>query len=108
MYIITAASGHIGKTLSLSLLAAGKKIRVIGRSAANLKELTDKGAEAMIGDVHESEFVNRAFAGGTAVFSLIPPDSHTTDFRAHQEHVVRNYADAVKRNNIHGMILPNL
>jgi len=105
MYVITAASGKIGKSLSAALLAAGKQVRVIGRSAEHLKELTDKGAEPMIGDVSDPDFVNRAFEGGTAVFCLIPPSYDSTDFRTHQNQVARNYADAVKKNNIKYAVL---
>jgi uncharacterized protein YbjT (DUF2867 family) len=109
MYVITAATGNIGKALATALLADGKKVRVIGRSADKLKELTDKGAEAMVGDVNDAGFVNKAFAGGTAVFCLIPPSYHSDDFRKEQQRIAHNYADAVKANNIkYAMLLSSI
>ncbi len=105
MYIITAATGNIGKALATALLAEGKKVRVIGRSADKLKELTDKGAEAMVGDVNDPDFVNKAFSGGTAAFCLIPPSYHSDDFRKEQEQIGHNYANAVKANNIKYVML---
>ncbi|MEI7983491.1 MAG: NAD(P)H-binding protein [Bacteroidota bacterium] len=105
MYIITAATGNIGKALSSALLANGKKVRVIGRSADNLKELAEKGAETMVGDVMDATFVSEAFAGGTAAFCLIPPVYQSTDFRADQHRVASNYLKAVKYNKIPYVIL---
>lgn len=100
MYIITAATGNIGKALATALLAEGKKVRVIGRDAAKLKDLTEKGAEAMTGDVKDRNFVMQAFAGGTAAFCLIPPSYQATDFRSEQKLIAGNYAAAVKANGI--------
>jgi len=63
MYIITAATGNIGKALATELLSKGKKVRVIGRNADKLKELSEKGAETLAGDVGDAGFIMRAFAG---------------------------------------------
>jgi uncharacterized protein YbjT (DUF2867 family) len=105
MYIITAATGNIGKALAAELLANGKKVRVIGRDAAKLNDLVGKGAEPMVGDVMDAAFVKQAFAGGTAAFCLIPPSYHATDFRADQRRVASNYFEAVKANNIRNVVL---
>ena len=46
VYVVTGASGNIGKILTGSLLKAGKKVRVIGRSSSRLQPLIDLGAQA--------------------------------------------------------------
>ena len=48
MYVVTGASGNTGKIIARTLLDAGKDVRVIGRDAENLKELTSQGAAAAI------------------------------------------------------------
>jgi len=100
MYVITAATGNIGKIVASKLLANGKKVRVIGRDASKLNELVKQGAEAFVGSVTDYNFVKRAFNGATAVFCLIPPDNKSNDFRKHQKTVAKNYADAVKENHV--------
>ena len=104
-YVITGATGNIGKIVANELLLKGEKIKVVGRSADKLKEFTNAGAEALVGDVNDPVFVKKAFAGATAVFCLIPPSYHSNDFRSEQKKVATNYRDAVQANGIKNVIL---
>jgi uncharacterized protein YbjT (DUF2867 family) len=104
-YVITGATGNIGKIVANELLAKGEKVKVIGRNADKLKEFTSKGAEALIGDVTDTEFVKKAFAGATAVFCMIPPSTHSSDFKSVQRKIATNYRDAVKTNAVKHVIL---
>ena len=105
MYAITGASGKIGKNVALELLTRGKKVRVIGRGEEKLKPLTEKGAEAMIGDLADGSFLNRAYSGAKAVYVLIPPNSHSSDFKAYQQKIAHNHLEAVKANGVKYVIL---
>jgi uncharacterized protein YbjT (DUF2867 family) len=105
MYVITGATGNIGKGISLELLANGKKVRVIGRNTDKLKELGSKGAEQCIGDVTNADFVNKAFADATAVFCMIPPNFHSNNFRKEQQLVARNYVNSIKANGVKNVVL---
>jgi uncharacterized protein YbjT (DUF2867 family) len=91
IYVVTAATGNIGKELTLALLKAGKRVRAIGRSAERLQSLVDKGAEAAVGSVDDAAFLTEAFAGAKSVFALIPPNHEAENFRAYQHEV----ADAI-------------
>ncbi len=105
MYVLTGATGNIGKLVATELLANGKKVRAISRNADKLKELIAKGAEPFIGDVYDAEFVNRAFAGASAVYCMIPPNPQAKDFRKDQQTVAHNYVNAVKTNNLKYVLL---
>lgn len=105
MYAITGATGHIGKAIAIELLSKGNKVRAIGRNAERLKELTDKGAETAIGDLSDSVFVQKAFAGCEAVFCIIPPNMQSTDFKKDQAIIADNYVNAVKVNKIKYVLL---
>ena len=87
MYAIVGATGNTGKVVAETLLAAGKDVRVIGRSAERLRAFVDKGAEAFIGSVEEPQEMARAFSGATAAYCLIPPRFEASDFRAYQRTV---------------------
>ena len=95
MYVITAATGHIGRALALELLAKKQKVRVVGRRADRLQPLVQQGAEAFVGNVEETGAMTRAFSGAKAVFTLIPPHYSTDNLRAYQNKVSESYASAI-------------
>lgn len=96
MYVITGATGNTGKEIAEALLAADKKVRVIGRSADKLKSLAGKGAEAAVGSLDDAAFVTKAFTGATAVYAMIPPDLQTPDMRAYQNRIGETITNAVR------------
>jgi uncharacterized protein YbjT (DUF2867 family) len=73
MYVITGATGHTGGIVADALLAAGKKVRVIGRDAKRLERFTKKGAEAFVADAADAAAITKAFSGAEAAYLMIPP-----------------------------------
>ncbi|MBA3649395.1 MAG: NAD(P)H-binding protein [Chitinophagales bacterium] len=104
-FVITGASGHVGKVLTDRLLSANQKVRVIARDANKMKELIEKGAELQQGDVRDGSFVNKAFSGADAVFLMIPPPHDENNILAYSHRVMTNYLDAVKSNNVKHVVL---
>lgn len=84
LYVVTAATGNIGREVALRLLQAGKRVRVIGRDKAKLAGLEAKGAEAFVANLEDKTAAAQALAGATAIFALIPPNYQADDFRAYQ------------------------
>jgi uncharacterized protein YbjT (DUF2867 family) len=84
MYAITGATGNTGKKIAEVLLAKGKKVRVIGRTAERLRPLADKGAEPFVGSLDDAAFLTRAFTGVKAVYAMIPPNYAAPHFREYQ------------------------
>ena len=84
MYVITGSTGNTGKIIASKLLDAGKKVRIISRSAEKAKELTDKGAELFLGDTTDVALLKKAFDGATAVYAMLPMDWQTTDYTESQ------------------------
>ena len=99
-YVITGGAGHISRPLAEQLLAAGHQVKVIGRNAAHLTPLTEKGATAAIGSVEDVSFLKQAFAGADAVYTMVPPNFATKDLKAYIEQIVKNYAEAIRTNGI--------
>lgn len=99
-YVITGGAGHISKPLAEALLAAGHQVTVIGRNAANLQELVNKGAKAAIGSVNDIAFLTTAFAGADAVYIMNPPDYTSNTVKATLEQTGKNFTAALKANNI--------
>jgi uncharacterized protein YbjT (DUF2867 family) len=97
MIAVVGATGHTGKVVAETLLAAGEKVRVIGRTPDKLHTFTSKGAEAFAGNVLDPEAMTNAFAGTDAVYVLIPPDLKAPKARAYQRDATESLATALQR-----------
>lgn len=100
MLVITGATGHTGSTAAEKLLAAGAKVRVIGRDAKKLESFTKKGAEAVAADMNDTAALEKAFSGVTAVYVIMPPNLTAQDVRSHQERVTDSLAAALRNSGV--------
>jgi len=100
MIVITGATGNTGKAVAETLLAAGEKIRVIGRSADKLQPFVAKGAEAFTGSVLDTDAMANAFAGAKAVYAMIPPDLKAPKMRDYLASVSESLASAIERASV--------
>ncbi len=100
MLVITGATGNIGSKAAEILLAKGEKVRVVGRDAARMQALVNKGAEAAVGDMKNAAFLIQAFTGVDAVFAMIPPDYTAADFRVYQNEIGASIADAITKAGV--------
>lgn len=98
-YVITGSAGNISRPLSEKLLAAGHEVTVIGRNEEHLKSLTSKGAKAAIGELEDASFLNKAFAGADAVYTMYPPQYASLNLSAYKEQAAK-YTTAIKANGI--------
>jgi uncharacterized protein YbjT (DUF2867 family) len=85
MIAITGATGNTGSVITEKLLAAGEKVRVIGRNKDRLERFVKKGAEAFTAEVTDAAALTKAFAGADAIYAMLPPNMATTDPRGYQE-----------------------
>jgi uncharacterized protein YbjT (DUF2867 family) len=104
-YVVTGGAGHITKPLAEKLLAAGHEVTVIGRDAAKLQSLVEKGAKAAVGSVEDPSFLTTAFTGADAVYLMIPPNFGVTDWLGYQKKVADYFVQAVKLNQIKKVVV---
>ncbi|MDB5276006.1 MAG: NmrA family protein [Ferruginibacter sp.] len=104
-YVITGGAGHIAAALTEKLLKAGHSVTIIGRTAGNLQGLVSQGATAAVGSLEDAGFVTATFAGADAVYTMIPPNFATDNFRQYQKNVASNYIAAIKANNIQRVVV---
>ncbi len=97
MYVVTGATGNTGSVVAKKLLAQGKKVRVVGRSAERLSSLVSLGAEPFAGDVRNKEVLRKAFSGAQAAYVMIPPDLANPNFPAYQDQVIEAVASALEQ-----------
>jgi uncharacterized protein YbjT (DUF2867 family) len=104
-YVITGATGHTGKPITLSLLEKGHKVRIISRSAEKAHELTQKGAELFTGDTTDAELLTRAFTDADAVYAMIPFDAGAPDYTASQVQHATAIAGALRNAKVPNAVL---
>jgi uncharacterized protein YbjT (DUF2867 family) len=106
MYVITGATGNSGHIVAEKLLAAGKKVRALGRSAERLQDLAAKGAEPYVCSLEDGAALAKAFAGAEAVYAMIPPGMTSPDYRAHQDHITEAFTAALTESKVkHAVVL---
>jgi len=100
MYAIIGATGHIGSRVADILLNKGEKVRVIGREISRLQQSVNRGAEAAVGDLRDTEFLTGVFRGTKAVFAMIPPSYSAPLYRAYQEVIGISIATAIGNSGV--------
>lgn len=99
-YVVTGATGQIAKPLAQLLLNAGHEVTAISRNKNHLAELMQTGARAAIGLLEDVAFLEKAFEGADAVFTMYPSFFVTNDLKSCYENIGKNYAEAIYSNGI--------
>lgn len=99
-YVITGSLGHISKPLAEKLLTAGHKVTIISSKETNKADIEKLGASAAIGSVEDVAFLQKAFAGADAVYTMVPPNFGATNWKEWIGQIGKNYAEAIKANNV--------
>jgi uncharacterized protein YbjT (DUF2867 family) len=87
MYVITGATGNIGRELAKILLDEGKRVRVVSRDLGKLEPLAQRGAVVCKGSLQDEAFLEKTFQGAKAAFVMIPPNYQAENLRAYQNRV---------------------
>jgi len=95
MYAVAGVTGHTGKIVADTLIAAGVKVRVIVRNAEKGESFAARGAEVAVADLADAEALSRALEGVDGAYLLIPPNAPAPDFRAYQTEVAKAIGAAV-------------
>ena len=95
MFVIAGATGHTGSVVASTLLAQGKKVRVIVRDEKKGAAWQQEGAEVAIANLDDAAALGRALEGAEGVYALVPPNFTADDPRAEQGRVVEAWARAV-------------
>ena len=100
MITVMGATGHTGKKITEALLKAGDKVRALGRSESKLAELKSSGAEVLTGDASDAAFLAKAFRGADAVYTLLPTDRRSSDYRARQNREGGAIVTAIRESGV--------
>ncbi len=99
-YVITGSLGHISKPIVTALVKAGHQVTSITSKADRVKDIEALGAKAAVGSLEDPAFLQQAFAGADAVYTMVPPNFAAADWKGYIGQTGKNYAAAIKANNI--------
>ncbi len=105
MYVITGATGNTGKVAAESLLARGKKVRVVVRDASKAAALAAKGAEVAVADLRDEKALTKALEGAEGTYLLVPPSMSEKSFRAYQDATSASLAASVRASKVPHVVL---
>jgi uncharacterized protein YbjT (DUF2867 family) len=104
MYAVIGATGHTGRVVAETLLAAGKSVRVLGRDAAKLQALVHKGGQPIVGTLDDPNTLVKAFDGVRAVYAMIPPDFVSDDPLGQQRRIGETIAGALREMRVRACV----
>ena len=99
MITIMGATGNTGKKITEKLLR-GERVRAQGRTESKLAELQTAGAEVLAGDTNDAAFLTKGFRGADAVYTLLPTDPSSPDYRAVQDRQGEAIVKAVRDSGV--------
>lgn len=100
MYVITGATGNIGKGIAEKLLSEGKQVKAIGRHKEKLAALQKQGAEIVVGELSDAALLAKAFAGAEGVFAMLPTSLTAEDVKSYQDTLGAAIAKAVAESGV--------
>lgn len=94
--IITGSTGNISKPLASMLVDAGHLVSVVTSNAQKVNEIKSLGATPLVGSVEDADFLEQAFQGADVVYTMVPPNMASADWKSFVYGVGDNYAKAIK------------
>lgn len=105
MYVVAGVTGHVGSVVAKELLAKGKPVRVLVRTADKGAAYAKQGAEVAVGSLDDQNFLSGALKGASGFFTLLPPNYQAADFFGTQKKTADSIAGAVKASGVRHVVM---
>ena len=103
-YVISGSLGNISKPLAERLVAAGHNVTVISSKADKVAQIEAIGAKAAIGSVEDIFFLTNAFTGADAVYTMVPPNFGSGNWKKYIASVGEKYAAAIQASGVKNVV----
>jgi uncharacterized protein YbjT (DUF2867 family) len=104
MYAVAGVTGHTGAATAEALLARGKPVRVIVRSADKGAPWKSRGCQVAVADLADPAAVARALEGVEGAYLLSPPNFAAGDFIADRKALVERLAEGARRARVPAVV----
>ena len=103
-YVITGSLGNISKPLAERLVAAGHHVTVISSKSDKVAQIEAIGAKAAIGSVEDIFFLTNTFTGADAVYTMVPPNFGSGNWKKYIASVGEKYAAAIQASGVKNIV----
>ncbi|MGR9060229.1 NAD(P)H-binding protein (plasmid) [Rhizobium leguminosarum] len=103
-YLVTCATGNVGRRAASELLKRGHDVRVFARNRDRLQPLIDIGATAVVGDMHDLGAVREAFQDIDAALLICKGSMNARDYRRDFFLAGENYAIAAGETGLRSAV----
>jgi uncharacterized protein YbjT (DUF2867 family) len=100
MFVVAGASGNTGKVVAETLLAQGRRVRVLVRDAAKGEAWKARGAEVAVAELDDAAALGKALEGAEGAYLLLPPRFESTSVRADNGRRTQAIAKAVDASGV--------
>ncbi|WP_085905272.1 NmrA family NAD(P)-binding protein [Kiloniella majae] len=94
LYAVTGVTGRTGAAVARTLLAAGKRVRVIVRTPANGAVWANQGAEVSVANLTDISTLSSALSGVEGAYIISPPQYSQDDLFKQAEIMADTIAEA--------------
>ena len=95
MYIVLAATGHIGSQVVENLKASGQNVLAVTHDADKARSITGGTVKGVAVDLKDSDALRDVFRKGKRAFLLVPQAPPTTDTNTEELQTAKSIVDAV-------------
>jgi uncharacterized protein YbjT (DUF2867 family) len=103
-YVVTGSLGNVSKPLAEKLVAAGHDVTVVSSKAEKAAQIEALGAKTAIGSVEDIGFLTKTFTGADAVYTMVPPNFGSGNWKQYIAGIGENYADAIKASGVKNVV----
>jgi len=97
---ITGSLGNISGPLAEKLVKAGHQLTVVSSSENKKAAIETLGATPAIGSVADVDFLTAAFKGADVVYTMVPQQHDSDDYKGFIRKTAQSLADAVKASGV--------
>lgn len=97
---LTGSLGNISKPLAEILISAGHEVTIISSSEDRAQAIRDLGAIPAIGSIEDITFLTNAFKDADAIYTMVPPNFATNDYRKYIASSGQHIAKAIQASGV--------
>ncbi len=105
MYVIAGVTGNTGSAAAETLLAAGKPVTVIVRSAKKGEPWKARGAQVAVSTLQDTAKMTEILAAAEGAYLLIPPHYEVANYLEDRRQLIDALAKAVAQSRVPHIVL---
>jgi uncharacterized protein YbjT (DUF2867 family) len=103
-YVVLGSLGNISKPLAEKLIAARHDVTIVSSNKEKTEHILLMGAKAAIGSVDDVAFLTKTFKGADAVYTMVPPNFGSGNWKQYISRIGENIASAIQSSGVKNVV----